>query len=106
MTKFLSWNCIGFKIKLDDIQDIVADHHPLYFAFQETHLRKNDKVIIRDYSSFRKDYHHSERVTCVVALLISNDVPHIPIPLNTNIQVIAVQTHKSVNNSIYNLLAT
>ena len=68
MIKFISWNCRGFKNKRDDIKDIIADHHPLCFAFQETHLKRIDKVTICGYSSFRKDYHHSERATGGVAL--------------------------------------
>ena len=47
----------------------------------------------RGYSCFRKDFHHTERATGGVALLISNDYPHTPIMLNTNIQAVAVQIH-------------
>ena len=93
MTNFISWNCRGFKNKRDEVKDIISDHHPICFVLQETHLKNTDKVTIRGYSTFRKDFHSSDRATDGVARLISNDFPHNPIPLNTNFQAITVQTH-------------
>ena len=88
MTNFICWNCRGFKNKWDEIRDIISDHRPIFFAFQETHLTKYDKVTFCGCSRFKKDYHSGG-----VTLLISNDFPHIHIPLNTNIQTVAVQIH-------------
>ena len=79
--------------KRDEVRDIITEHQPIRFALKETHLRKNEQVTIRSYSTFRNDFHSSERATGGVALLISNDFPQNPIPLNTNIQVIAIQIH-------------
>ena len=103
MTNFISWNCRGFKNKRDEIKDIISDHHPICFALQETHLTRTDKVTIRSYSTFREDFHSSDTATGGVALLISNDFPHNPIPFNTSFQAIAAQTH--INHLCY-LLAT
>ena len=93
MTDFICWNCHGLIHKRDEIKDIIFDHRPICFALQETHLKTNDKVTVRGYSNFRKDCSSSARATGGVALLISNDFPHNPIHLNTNIQAIAVQIH-------------
>ena len=93
MTNFICWNCRGFNNKRDEIRDIISDHRSICFVFQETHLTKNDKVTFRGYTTFGKDYHSSERATGGVALLVSNDFPHNPIPLNTHIQAVAVQIH-------------
>ena len=93
MTNFISWNCRGIKNKRDEIRDLISDHRPICFALQETHLVKHDKITIRGYNNYRKDFHSSERASGGVALLISNDFPHNPVPLNTNIQAIAVQIH-------------
>ena len=93
MANFLSWNCRGFKNKRDEIRDIISDHPPICFAFQETFLWKEDKVTIRGYNSFRKDIDHTGRATGGVVLLVSNDFPHNPIPLNTNIQAVAIRIH-------------
>ena len=60
---------------------------------QETYLKITDTVKIPDYSCFRKDFHHCSRATGGVAILISNNFPHSPIPLNTNLQALAVQVH-------------
>ena len=93
MTNFISWNCRGCINKWDEIPDLISDHRPICFALQETHLKETDKVKIRGYSTFRKDSHSSTRASGGVALLVSNDFPHDPILLNTNIQAIAVQIH-------------
>ena len=93
MTNLISWNCRGLKNKRDEIRDIISDHRPTIFALQETYLKRTDKVNFYGYNCFRKDFHHSERATGGVALLISNDFPHTPIPLNTNIQALAIQIH-------------
>ena len=93
MTNFICWNCRGFKNKHDEIKELISYHRPVCFALQETYFKKNDKVTIHGYNCFRKDFHHSERATGGVALLISNNFPHTPVPLNTNIQALAVQIH-------------
>ena len=93
MTNFICWNCRGFMNKCDEIKDMISDFRPICFALQETHIQKNEKASICGYSSFRKDSSSSMRATGGVALLISNDYPHIHIPLNTEIQAIAVQVH-------------
>ena len=54
---------------------------------------KHNKVTICGYNNYRKDFHSSERASSGVALLISNDFPHNPFPLNTNIQAMTVQIH-------------
>ena len=64
-----------------------------YKVVQVLHLTLQDKVTFRGYSCYRKDFHHTERATGGVALLISNDYPNAPIMLNTNIQAVAVQIH-------------
>ena len=43
MTNFITWNCRGFKNKRDEIKDIITDHQPICFAFQETYLKQNEK---------------------------------------------------------------
>ena len=93
MTSFISWNCRGFKNKRHEIKELIFYHRPICFAFQETYLKTNDTVTIRDYSSFRKDVHHASRATGGIAILVSNNFPHTNIPLNTNLQALAVQIH-------------
>ena len=56
MANLLSWNIRGFMNKRDEIRDLISDHRPICFALQETHLKNTDKVIIRGYSSFRRDF--------------------------------------------------
>ena len=48
-------------------------------------LFETNKVIIRDYKCFRKDFHHAVKATGGVSLLVSNNFPCTPVSLNTNI---------------------
>ena len=48
---------------------------------------------MRGYSNYRKDFLSSDRATGGVSLLIANDIPQNPIPLNTNLQDVAVQVN-------------
>ena len=93
MTNFFSWNYLGFTNKWDDIKDIIFDHHPICFAFQEAYLKCNDKVPMRGYNCFSKDVQHTVRATNGVAFLISKNFPHTPFSVNTSIQAIAIQIH-------------
>ena len=68
--------------KCNEIKDMISDFHPICFALKETHLKKNDRASIRVYSSFRKD---SSSYTRETGSVVSNDFPHVHIPLNTDI---------------------
>ena len=81
MTNFIVWNCRGFKNKRDEIKNIISDHRPVCIALQETYLKQNDKIMIRGFKCFRRDFHHVPKSTGGLALLISNDFPCTPIAL-------------------------
>lgn len=93
MAVLLSWNCRGFRSKLDNIKSLVADHHPVCFAIQETYLKTTDSAKIRRYSCLRKDNDIDGRVSGGVALFTSHDYPSTVIPLHTTLQAVAVRVH-------------
>ena len=93
MTNFISWNCRGFKNKRHEIRELISDHRPLCLALQETYLKIDDTATVRGYRSFRKDFNLASRATGGIAILVSNNFPHNPIPLNTTLQALAVQIH-------------
>ena len=93
MNNFICWNCRGFKNKRHEIRELISDHGPICLALQETYLKINDTVSVRGYNCFRKDFHHPSRATGGIAILVSNNVPHTSIPLNTNLQALATQIH-------------
>ena len=76
MTNFICWNCRGFKNKRDEIKEMISHHRPVCFALQETYFKIHDRVTIRGYNCFRKDFHHSESPNGDVALLISNNLSY------------------------------
>ena len=86
MTNFISWNSRGFKNKRDEIKNIISDHRRMCISLQETYLKQDDKLVIRSFECFRRDFHHAAKAFGRLALLISNDFPNTQIGLNKNIK--------------------
>lgn len=93
MNCLFSWNCHGFRNKLDELKTLIANHSPSCIALQETYLKPHDKSKIRRYGCIRKDNDSGERVSGGVALLISHNCPSTIIHLNTNLQAVAARIH-------------
>jgi ribonuclease HI len=89
----VSWNCHGFYQHVSDLKDIINRYHPICIALQETFLHEAKTAKIRNYSSFRKDYAVGDRPSGGVALLTSHDYPCSPVPLQTDLQAVAVKIH-------------
>ncbi|GBN13453.1 hypothetical protein AVEN_171515-1 [Araneus ventricosus] len=89
---FVSWNCRGFRNKSSELKDIINSYKPACIALQETYIRDNDTVKIRDYSIFNNTS-SSTRASGGVALAVANDIPSSCLHLNTNLQAVAVRMH-------------
>ncbi|GBN51919.1 putative RNA-directed DNA polymerase from transposon X-element [Araneus ventricosus] len=89
---FVSWNCHGFRNKSSELKDIINSYKPACIALQETYIKDNDTVNIRDYSIF-SNTSSSARASGGVALAVANDIPSTCLNLNTNLQADAVRMH-------------
>ena len=70
---------------------LISDHGPVCLSLQKTYLKIRDTVTFRGFSCFRKDFYHSSRAKGGIAILVSNIFAHSPVPLNTDLQALAVQ---------------
>ena len=87
--KIIQWNCRGFRANYDEIKRILNEHNPTALCLQETFLKDKDKINIPNfsiYSSFSVGEHSSGGVS----ILVNRTTPHRVLPLNTNIQAVAV----------------
>ncbi|GBN92256.1 hypothetical protein AVEN_12459-1 [Araneus ventricosus] len=85
-------NCHGFRNKSSELKDIINSYKPACIALQETYIRDNDTVKIRDYSIF-SNTSSSTRASGGVALAVANDIPSSCLHLHTNLQAVAVRMH-------------
>lgn len=89
----LSWNCHGFHQHATDLRDLINHYHPICIALQETLLHEAKTAEIRHYSIFRKDHVGGDRPSGGVALLTYHDYPCNTIPLQTDLQAVAIRIH-------------
>ena len=69
---------------------LLKDYEPAALCLQETHLKDTDNISIRNYTAIHTFSANNERATGGVSIFINNNAPHIHIPLNTNLQAVAV----------------
>ena len=69
---------------------LLKDYEPAALCLQETHLKDTDNISIRNYTAFHTFSANNERAAGGVSIFINNNAPHCHIPLNTNLQAIAV----------------
>lgn len=86
----LTWNLNGFFKHLPELQLIITKHKPDYICLQETHLKESDNPNLKGYDCFRKD-RGTDTYGGVAIFVDSNNVSS-EIPLNTNLEAIAVRT--------------
>ena len=90
LNRILQWNCRGLKANYEETLLLLKDYEPAALCLQETHLKDTDNVSIRNYTAFNTFSANNERAAGGVSIFINNNAPHSHIPLNTNLQAVAV----------------
>ena len=88
--KIIQWNCRGLKANYEETLLLLKDYEPAALCLQETHLKDTDTISIRNYTAFHTFSANNERAAGGVSIFINNNAPHSHIPLNTNLQAVAV----------------
>ena len=50
----IQWNCRGIKANLNDLLLLQAEIHPAIICLQETFLKENDKINIKNFESYKQ----------------------------------------------------
>ena len=90
LNRILQWNCRGLKANYEETLLLLKDYEPAALCLQETHLKDTDNISIRNYTAFHTVSANNERAAGGVSIFINNNAPHSHIPLNTNLQAVAV----------------
>lgn len=99
MQNIIQWNCRGLKANLNDLLLLITNYQPMVICLQETSLKANDKIKIKDYSQYNYIHEAQQRASGGVSILIRNDIPQSKIPLETKLQAVAVKAtlHRTLN---------
>ena len=94
----LQWNCQGLRAKFESLKILIEEHFPICIALQETMLGQN-KLCPREYSFYhnKPEVNHRHGGS---ALLLRKDVVHAKIPLQTDLQAVAVKIFAKRNYTI------
>ena len=87
----LQWNTRGISSAKSDLLSIIELHQPSIIAIQETFLGNNFMIKIPGFNGLCKQGHFNLRFHGGVALYIHQSCPFEPIPVNSNLQVIAAR---------------
>ena len=87
----INWNCRGFRKNIDEIKNLMHDHDPTVFCFQETFLRASKVINFRRYSSYHNySLSTDDRAIGGSSILVKNSVVHREIKLDTTLQAVAI----------------
>lgn len=96
----VQWNCEGLKQKVDVLKEIIREKDPVCICLQETKLKYNADFKINGFKEFlkSKQLQEGENAHGGVGIWIQNSKPAHQVPLQTNLQAVAVSVmlHKTI----------
>ena len=98
MDTIVQWNCQGLFPKWEELACLAADHHPACLALQETLLGSRQLPFFRQYNGFHSKV--SAESPHGSALYVRNDVPSVPLTLDTALQAVAVSIFLGRNYTV------
>ena len=91
MDTIIQWNCRGLKSNFDELSLLINNHKPVAVCLQETFLKRGDDISIKYHSIYNKVFTDGEKARGGVSIIVSNNIPHKVISLNTNLQAVAIR---------------
>ena len=90
-TNLLQWNCRGFRSNKHELDLLISKYSPSAICIQEIFMC--DDINLRGYVNYDllSTVDQENRPHGGVSLLIRQDIPQYPIPINTNIQAVAAK---------------
>ena len=103
----LQWNCRGYAANFEELKILLLQHNPDVVCLQETFHGPNTPSPPRRYNTIAAEpvteYVQGTRPSRGVITLINNCIPYHVVPLNTNLEAVAIQIHKSQPITICNI---
>lgn len=90
----LQWNCNGFLSKLNDLKLLIQQFCPTVICIQESHLSFRNIINFNSFNTYRYDYIANSNYSCNgVITLIHKSLHSEPIPITSDLQVVAVKIY-------------
>ena len=90
MNKIIQWNIRGARVNYSELLLLITKYCPAIICFQETHLKNNTSINIKNYYLYNYIKQHTDRSCGGSSIIINNNIPHSEITLNTNMQAVAI----------------
>ncbi|GBN20958.1 hypothetical protein AVEN_177596-1 [Araneus ventricosus] len=103
MSFCISWNCRGYRSRIDDIKSMINKYQPVCIGLQETFLKSTVSTKVRGYNCTRKDVATEISSSGGVCILTSNLYPSNALSLHTFLQAVAVQVHFKSLRTVCNI---
>ena len=103
MASIIQWNCNGCKTHYCELKEILVQNSPICVCLQETHFKVGENFSLRGYKCSRKDVIHDLRARGGVAIYTKENIPITPIPVQTELQAVAIRTEFPVKMTICNI---
>ena len=87
----LQWNCQGLRAKYEELKLIMNHFSPLCVSLQETMLGDNRTPCPKEYTDYSLAYNPDQGHHGGSSIFVRRDVPHQQFPLQSQLQVVAVQ---------------
>ena len=97
--KLIQWNCRGLNANFNELLLLLTGLCPSIIFLQETFLKPSDNLNIRGYTMYNHIHQAGVRASGGSYVIINDSVPQSQIPLNINLQAVAVKVtlHKTIN---------
>ena len=74
MAPIIQWHCRGLKVNLIEITLLVQAFLPVPFCLQETHLKKNYNINLKNYSMYSTYVDEDERAAGGSTILVRDNI--------------------------------
>ena len=88
--KIIQWNCRGLRSNYNEILLLLSLLSPSFFCLQETFLKTDDQLNIRDFNMYNYIYLECQRPSGGSSILVHSSCPQREIKLVANLQAVAV----------------
>ena len=96
----IQWNCWGIKPNYEEIKCIMTNYNPNIICLQETLLNETDNITLKGYDTYNQTNRSARdnQPTGGTSIIIKNQIPHAVLPLQTNLQAIALKAslHRTI----------
>ena len=98
MNKIIQWNIRGARVNYSELLLLITKYFPAIICLQETHLKNNNTINIKNYYSYNYIKQYTDRPSGRSSIIINNNIPHCEITQITNMQAVAISAifHKII----------